>query len=87
MPSIRGTEKPQTSASTTAVRCPAAARATPRFTVTDDFPTPPLPEAISITRVVDVGSVKGMVRGGGWGVSPAAAMPVDYGIDSEIPVP
>ena len=87
MPNIRGTEKPHTSASTTAVRCPAAANATPRFTVIDDFPTPPLPEAMSITRVVDVGSVKGMVRGGAAGVSPAGAMPVDYGIDSEIPVP
>ena len=30
---------------------PSVARAVARLTVTDDFPTPPFPEAIEITRV------------------------------------
>ena len=37
------------------VVCPRAARATARFTVTDDLPTPPLPDEIASTRVVDRG--------------------------------
>ena len=47
MPSMRGIEKPQTSASTTATLWPRWASATARFVVTDDLPTPPLPDAIS----------------------------------------
>jgi hypothetical protein len=35
------------SASTTPTRSPSAAIATARFAVTDDLPTPPLPEAIA----------------------------------------
>ena len=45
-PSIRGTLKPQMSASSTPTVRPRAASATARFTVTDDLPTPPLPLAI-----------------------------------------
>ena len=49
---MRGTEKPQTSASSTPTVRPLAARAAARLAVTDDLPTPPLPEATSTTRVV-----------------------------------
>ena len=63
MPSIRGIEKPHTSASTAATRCPAAASAIERFVVTDDLPTPPLPDAIASTRVRV--SVNGFARGSG----------------------
>ena len=51
-PSMRGTEKPQMSASMTPTAKPSVASAAARFTVTDDLPTPPLPEAIMITLVV-----------------------------------
>ena len=51
-PSIRGTEKPHTSASNTPTRWPCAASAAARFTVTLDLPTPPLPEATAITVVL-----------------------------------
>jgi hypothetical protein len=44
-PSIRGTEKPYTSASSTPTDRPSAAIAAARLTVTLDLPTPPLPEA------------------------------------------
>ena len=47
-PSMRGTLKPQTSASRTPTLCPSAASATARFTVTLDLPTPPLPEATAM---------------------------------------
>ena len=60
MPSMRGIEKPQTSASTAATLCPRCASATARFVVTDDLPTPPLPDAIASTRVRE--SVNGFVR-------------------------
>ena len=50
-PSIRGIEKPHTSASITATTLPRWASATARLVVTDDLPTPPLPEAMSSTRV------------------------------------
>ena len=43
-------------------RGPGAARATARFTVTDDFPTPPLPEEIPTTRVRDPGAMKRLGR-------------------------
>jgi hypothetical protein len=39
------------SASTTPTRRPSAARAAARLTVTEDLPTPPLPEATAYTRV------------------------------------
>ena len=55
MPSMRGIEKPHTSASTAATLCPRCASATARFVVTDDLPTPPLPDAIASTRVRGVG--------------------------------
>ncbi len=59
-PSIRGIEKPQTSASTTPTLLPRCARATARLVVTDDLPTPPLPEAMSSTRVRQAGSANGI---------------------------
>ena len=65
-PSIRGIEKPHTSASMTATLRPRWARATDRFVVTDDLPTPPLPEAISSTRVVLAGSANGIARPSAW---------------------
>ncbi len=58
---MRGIEKPQTSASTAATRCPRSASATDRLVVTDDFPTPPLPDEIASTRVRE--SVNGFTRG------------------------
>ena len=61
-PSILGIEKPHTSASTMPTRLPRWARATARLVVTDDLPTPPLPDAISSTRVRDDGSANGMAR-------------------------
>ena len=51
MPSMRGIEKPHTSASIAATLCPRSASATARLVVTDDLPTPPLPDAIASTRV------------------------------------
>ena len=51
-PIIRGTENPHTSTSTMPTRCPSAASAVARFTVTVDLPTPPLPEATAITAVL-----------------------------------
>ena len=50
-PSMRGTLKPQMSASSTPTVRPRAASAAARLTVTDDLPTPPLPLAIGRTRV------------------------------------
>ena len=61
-PSIRGMEKPHTSASTTATSRPRPARATARLVVTEDLPTPPLPEATSITRVEELASANGTAR-------------------------
>ena len=60
-PSIRGIEKPQTSASIAATRWPRCASAIERLVVTDDLPTPPLPDEIARTRVR--ASTKGLVRG------------------------
>ena len=51
MPIRRGTEKPQMSASRIPTTRPREANATARLTVTDDLPTPPLPEAMARTRV------------------------------------
>ena len=66
MPSMRGIEKPQTSASTTATSWPGWASATARLVVTDDLPTPPLPDAMSSTRVLLPGSANGMARPSAW---------------------
>ena len=63
---MRGIEKPQTSASTTATDLPCWASAMARLVVTDDLPTPPLPDAISSTRVLDAGSANGMARPSAW---------------------
>ena len=52
MPSMRGTEKPQMSASSTPTVKPIGAIAAARLTVTELLPTPPLPEAMASTRVV-----------------------------------
>jgi len=52
IPSMRGTEKPQMSASMRPTLKPRMARAAAIFTVTEDLPTPPLPEAMASTRVV-----------------------------------
>ena len=51
-PNMRGTEKPHTSASSTPMVRPLVARAAARLTVTEDLPTPPLPDATKITRVL-----------------------------------
>ena len=50
------------SASTTPTDSPRAAIATARFTVTDDLPTPPLPEATQYTRVSEPGWANGISR-------------------------
>ena len=64
VPSIFGTENPYTSASSSPTLWPARANATARFTVTVDFPTPPLPEETPMTRVVESGCKKtGVVSG------------------------
>ena len=63
---MRGIEKPHTSASTTATSLPRRARATARLVVTEDLPTPPLPEATSSTRVGLPGSAKGIARPSAW---------------------
>ena len=42
---------PHTSASRMPTRCPSAASAHARFTVTLDLPTPPLPDAIATIEV------------------------------------
>ena len=47
VPSMRGIEWPYMSASTSPTARPMSAIATARFAVTDDFPTPPLPDAIA----------------------------------------
>ena len=52
IPSRRGTEKPQMSASRRPTTSPRWASATARLTVTDDLPTPPLPEDTARTRAV-----------------------------------
>ena len=54
---MRGTLKPQMSASSTPTVSPRDASAAARLTVTDDFPTPPLPLATAMTLVVDGTSV------------------------------
>lgn len=51
-PSILGIENPPMSASSTPTVRPRCARRAARLTVTDDFPTPPLPEAMATIRQV-----------------------------------
>ena len=50
-PSMRGTEKPAMSASSTPTVKPLTARPAARLTDTDDLPTPPLPDEMASTRV------------------------------------
>lgn len=50
------------SASTTPTVSPCSVSATARFEVTDDLPTPPLPEAIAYTRVSESGLANGISR-------------------------
>ncbi len=74
---MRGIEKPHTSASMTATEWPRCASAIARFVVTDDLPTPPLPDAMSRHRVRDcrvgerdrpaLGVAVGRLRAGGRG--------------------
>ena len=71
IPSSLGTENPQMSASSTPTVSPRRARATARLTVTELFPTPPLPEATAITRAVSGMSVTGA---GFWASCRARAM-------------
>ena len=59
-PIKRGIEWPYTSASRIPTRKPLRAAATARFTVTEDFPTPPFPDAIPITRVNESGWANGI---------------------------
>ena len=55
-------ENPQMSASRTPTTCPDLARATARFAVTEDFPTPPLPDATPMTRAAPGMEVVGASR-------------------------
>ena len=66
-PIMRGTLNPQTSASRMPTRCPSAARAQARFTVTLDLPTPPLPDATAITVVSEPAKKVGCCC---WGAAP-----------------
>ena len=50
------------SASTTPTLRPSAAIAAARLTVTEDLPTPPLPEATAYTRVSEPGWANGISR-------------------------
>ena len=59
MPSSRGTENPQMSASSTPTTLPVAANAAARLTVTELLPTPPLPLAMASTRHDSGTSVSG----------------------------
>src|SRR6266550_2091153 len=52
------------SASTTPTDRPRRARSTATLTVTDDFPTPPLPDATAYTRVRDPGLANGISAAG-----------------------
>jgi hypothetical protein len=52
------------SASTTPTDRPFFAMAAARFTVTDDLPTPPLPEATAYTRVSEPGWENGITGSG-----------------------
>ena len=65
-PSMRGTLKPQMSASSTPTVNPCHASAAARFTVTLLLPTPPLPLATAMTRVVRGTSVRGALSAARW---------------------
>jgi hypothetical protein len=52
MPSIRGIEKPQISASSSPTRKPSFASEIATLAEIDDFPTPPLPDPMAMTLVV-----------------------------------
>ena len=89
MPSMRGIEKPHTSASTAATLWPRCASATARLVVTDDLPTPPLPDAIARTRVRE--SVNGLAVRASVDLDAAAELlrerlPLLVGHDREIDV-
>ena len=84
MPSIRGIEKPHTSASTAATRRPRSASATARLVVTDDLPTPPLPDETASTRVRE--SVNGLTRGGRLLAPPATRRPPAAGSAGRTPL-
>ena len=71
MPSIRGTENPAMSASNSPTVKPRPARPAARLTVTDDLPTPPLPDETARTRVRPGISVAG---GFSWARRRARAM-------------
>ena len=58
------------SASTTPTDSPRAAIAAARFTVTEDLPTPPLPDATQYTRVSEPGWANGIT---GSAASPRSA--------------
>src|SRR5438552_10015956 len=58
-PSMRGRENPQMSASRTPTVRPLPARAAARLAVTEDFPTPPFPDAMATTLVLAGISVAG----------------------------
>ena len=58
------------SASTTPTDSPSAAIAAARLTVTDDLPTPPLPDATANTRVSESARANGISRS----ASPAAQL-------------
>ena len=60
MPKSLGIECPYTSASRTPTLKPRLLSAAARFTVTDDFPTPPLPDEIAQTLVKESGWANGM---------------------------
>ena len=53
IPSICGMENPQMSASMTPTFFPSFRSASPRLVVTDDFPTPPFPDATATTLVAE----------------------------------
>ncbi|CAB4573506.1 unannotated protein [freshwater metagenome] len=59
-PASRGIECPYTSASRIPTEKPRLRSAIARLTVTEDFPTPPLPEAMPITRVNESGLANGI---------------------------
>ena len=61
------------SASISPTASPRAASDTARFAVSEDLPTPPLPDAMAYTRVREPGRAKGMSFAGPWSSSRSAA--------------
>ena len=78
-----GTEWPQTSASSRPTTRPRRASETARFTLTEDLPTPPLPEATASTLAVAGMSVGTALS---WALSRALAMSADRSEGSITPV-